>query len=182
MNARTENRYDRLAAALELLRNGYRTRIVQAVTGLPAGAIRKLCWDVLGKAATPGQLPETSSVTMSWGRYADAALFAGIYYEIGGDAIYRYVDPYLVLHTHSIYQIVREQLDGMPTRRGDERPRLLDINHAWVIARDLRAGTAVLAVCSNLGCRYHNLLVVGSHKQLACALCHAPARPISRVS
>ncbi|BAU49598.1 transcriptional activator [Sulfurifustis variabilis] len=182
MNARVENRYDRLAAALELLRNGYRTRIVQAATGLPAGAIRKLCSDVLGKPATPGQLPEASSVTTSWGRYADAALFAGIYHEIGGDDIYRYVDPYLVLHAHSIYQIVREQMDRMPTRRGDERPTVMDINHAWVIARDLRAKTAVLAVCSNLSCRYHNLLVVGSHKQLACALCHAPAQPFSQGS
>jgi flagellar transcriptional activator FlhC len=181
-NVRAEDRYNRLASAVELLRNGYRTRIVQAATGLPAGAIRKLCSSVLGKPATPGQLPEASSVTISWGRCADAALFAGIYHEIGGESIYRNVDPYLVLHAHSIYQIVREQIDRMPTRRSDERPKILDINHAWVIARDLRAKTAVLAVCSNLGCRYHNLLVVGSHKQLACALCLAPARPISQAS
>lgn len=181
-NLHAEDRYNRVAAAVELLRNGYRTRIVQAETGLPAGAIRKLCWNVLGKPATPGQLPEASSVTISWGRCADAALFAGIYYEVGGDSIYRNVDPYLVLHAHSIYQIVRGQIDQMPTRQSDERPKVLDINHAWVIARDLRSKTAVLAICSNQSCRYHNLLVVGSHKQLACALCHAPAQPISKVS
>lgn len=181
-NLRAEDRHNRLTAALDLLRNGYRTRIVQAETGLPAGAIRKLCRVVLGKAATPGQLPEASSVTISWGRCADAALFAGIYHEIGGVSIYRHVDPYLVLAAHSIYQIVREQIDRTPIRRSDERPKLLDINHAWVIARDLRARTAVLAVCRNLTCRYHNLLVVGSHKKLACALCQSPTQPISQTT
>lgn len=181
-NLHAEDRYNRLAIAVELLRNGYRTRIIQAETGLTAGAIRKLCWGILGKPATPGLLPEASSVTISWGRCADAALFAGIYHEVGGDSIYRNVDLYLVLDAHSIYQIVREQIDQMPTCQRDERPKILDINHAWVIARDLRARTAVLAVCSDLSCRYHNLLVVGSHKKLACALCQAPARPISQAS
>ena len=148
MNARAENRYDRLAAALELLRNGYRTRIIQAATGLFAGAIRKLCWGIRGKPATPGLLPEASSVTISWGRCADAALFAGIYHEVGGDSIYRNVDLYLVLDAHSIYQIVREQIDQMPTCQRDERPKILDINHAWVIARDLRFPG--IEICTNV--------------------------------
>lgn len=179
MAAHIEDRYARLTLAAELLSNGYRTRIVQAETGLPLGALRKLCRSVLGRGSTPGQLPEASSVTVSWGRCADAALLAGIYYTIGGDDIYRNVDPYLVLSAHSIYRIVRDQIDRTPVRDGDERPKLLDINHAWVIARDLRARTAALAECSNASCGYYSLLVVGSHKKLACALCHAPATPIT---
>lgn len=179
MAAHIEDRYARLSLAAELLQNGYRTRIVQAETGLPAGALRKLCRRVLGKSSTPGQLPEASSVTVSWSRCADAGLLAGIYYEIGGDYIYRNVDPHLVLAAHSIYLIVRDQMDRTPVRDGEENPKLVDINHAWVIARDLRARTAVLAACSNGSCSSYTLLVVGSHKKLVCALCQAPAHPIN---
>lgn len=60
-NLRAEDRHNRLTAALDLLRNGYRTRIVQAETGLPAGAIRKLCRVVLGKAAHRGSCPRRAA-------------------------------------------------------------------------------------------------------------------------
>ena len=50
---------------------------------------------------------------------------------------------------------------------------LLDINAAWVIARDLRAGTAMLRRCK---CGYPTMLLPYQHKRMLCPICQAPVR------
>jgi len=151
--------------ALTLIRCGFRTKIVEHATGLRMSIVRQLYKEIWGCSPTPGMLPQSVNVVKSWGRLAQASLFADMYHGLHGSIIYRQVDITRVLCAYRAYVMLHNQM-ALP-----KQP--LDINAAWVIARDLRAGTAMLRRCK---CGYPTMLLAHQHKKMLCPICQAPVR------
>lgn len=152
--------------ALMLIRCGFRTKIIEHATGLRMSIVRHLYKEIWGCSPTPGMLPQSVNVVKSWERLAQASLFADVYHGLYGSAIFRDVDITRVLCAYRAYAMLHTQMALSSL--------LLDINAAWVIARDLRAGTARLTRCK---CGYPTMLLTHQHKRMLCPICQAPVRP-----
>lgn len=162
----TVEEHQKTAQALTLIRCGFRTKIVEHATGLRMRIVRSLYREIWGRSPTAGMLPQSVNVVKSWERLAQASLFADVYHGLHGSVIYRQVDITRVLHAYRAYAMLHAQM-ALPNQ-------LLDINAAWVIARDLRAGTARLARCK---CGYPTMLLAHQHKRMLCPICQGPVRP-----
>lgn len=158
-------RHQRTEQALTLIRCGFRTKIIEHATGLRMSVVRHLYKEVWGCSPTPGMLPQSVNVVKSWERLAQASLFADVYRGLHGSTIYQHVDITWVLRAYRAYAVLHAQM-ALPNHA-------LDINTAWVIARDLRAGTALLRRCR---CGYPTVLLPQQHKRMLCPICQAPVR------
>lgn len=162
----TIEQHQKTEQALTLIRCGFRTKIIEHATGLRMSVVRHLYKEIWGCSPTPGMLPQSVNVVKSWERLAQASLFADVYHRLYGSVVYRDVDITRVLRAYRTYAMLHAQM-ALPSQ-------LLDINAAWVIARDLRAGTARLTRCK---CGYPTMLLAHQHKRMLCPICHAPVRP-----
>lgn len=162
----TIEQHQKMEQALTLIRCGFRTKIIGHATGLRMSIVRSLYKEIWGCSPSPGMLPQSVNVVKSWERLAQASLFADLYHGLHGSVIYRNVDITRVLRAYRAYAMLHTQM-ALP-----KHP--LDINTAWVIARDLRAGTAMLTRCY---CGYPTVLLPQQHKRMLCPICQAPVRP-----
>lgn len=161
----TLEQHQKTEQALTLIRCGFRTKIIEHATGLRMKIVRQLYKEIWGCSPTPGMLPQSVNVVKSWDRLAQASLFADVYHGLHGSAIYRQVDIAHVLRAYRAYAMLHAQMALSN--------QLLDINAAWVIARDLRAGTARLTRCK---CGYPTMLLAHQHKRMLCPICQGPVR------
>ena len=161
----TIEEHQKTEQALTLIRCGFRTKIIEYATGLRTRLVRHLYKEIWGRSPTAGMLPQSVNVVRSWERLAQASLFADMYHGLNGSLIYRQVDITRVLDAYRAYMMLHTQM-ALPNRP-------LDINTAWVIARDLRGGSAILRRCK---CGYPTMLVVHQHKKMLCPICQAPVR------
>jgi hypothetical protein len=161
-------RHDRTARAIALIRRGMRTSIVGHISGLPPATVRALYKEVHGRRPTPGQLPTSSGVLCSPRRQASATLFAVLYRALGGEAIERTVVVDALLKAHVLYV---EQLGRL---QGEPLGSPIDINQAWIIARDLTIGEARFRCCGSCGIRY--LIADFSRTALRCPVCVLKSR------
>jgi len=128
-----------LALAIELLRRGARTSIVHQETGVSRAKLRTLYREIRGRSPPSGQLPESAAVFVtSRHRQVQVSLFARLYEAMGGPRIYQALDIRMVMAAHTLYA---EMVAGPGVAPS------LDINGAWMIARDLRSGAATLHPC-----------------------------------
>ena len=156
-------RHERTARAIALIRRGMRTSIVGHISGLAPAIVRELYEEVHGRRPTAGQLPTSSGILCSPRRQASASLFAALYRAIGGEAIARTVVVDALLKAHTLYL---QQLGRLP---GEPLGVPIDINQAWVIARDLTIGEARFRDCKRCGIRY--LAGDFSRTALGCPVC-----------
>jgi flagellar transcriptional activator FlhC len=157
----------RLALAIALLERGARVSIVRHLTDLPRMVVRRLYREVLGVAPAAGQLPTTARVMGTRLRQVQASLWASLYRGLGGPGICQILDPQALLAAHDLY---------LQVARGQGHPPTLDLNDAWVVARDLRSGAAELRPCPR--CQIHYLVCSEPRLPPTCPLCALRARAL----
>ena len=154
----------RTQLAIALIRRGMRTSLVARISGLRPGVMRELHHEIHGYKPLPGQLPSTGSLLGTARRQANASLFAGLYRAFGGTAAQRSIDVEALLTGHRLYL---EQMAGLTG--SDTLGPPLDINHGWVIARDLTTGLVLFHTCERCAIPY----VAGafSRRSVDCPIC-----------
>ena len=158
--------------AITLIRRGMRTSLVGRISGLRPAVLRTLHHEIHGCKPLPGQLPSTGSLLGSARRQANASVFAGLYRAFGGAAVQRSIDIEALLTGHRIYL---EQMARLAAS-GTLGPSL-DINHGWVIARDLTTGLVLFRSCERCAIPY--LAGAFSRRAVDCPIC---ALKVSRPS
>ena len=157
------NELERLALAAELLRRRARVSIAHHETGVSRPRLRRLHWELHGRAGACGQIPALGGAAIQTRtQQVQAGLFATLYERHAGPGMSRQLDIRAVMAAHDLYRLLH-----MPEAQ-------LDFNGAWVIARDLRVGTAELRSCRSCELRY----LVSSSSRLAptCPFCALHAR------
>ena len=153
----------RLALAAELLRRRARVSIVHLETGVSRPRLRRLHRELHGRAAPCGQMPALGGAAIQTRtQQVHAGLFAALYERCAGPGMGRQIDIRAVMAAHDLYRLLH-----MPEAQ-------LDFNGAWVIARDLRVGTAELRSCRRCELRY--LVSSGSRLAPTCPFCALYAR------
>jgi len=157
----------RLALAAELLRRRARISIVHLETGVSRPRLRRLHRELHGRAAPCGQIPALGGAAIQTRtQQVHAGLFAALYERRAGPGTSRQLDIRAVMAAHDLYRLLH-----MPEAQ-------LDFNGAWVIARDLRVGTAELRSCRRCELRY--LVSSGSRLAPTCPFCALHARRAGR--
>ena len=156
------------ARAVQLIQMGFRTKIVHLETGVHPRALRRFYREHFGRTAPPGMLPEVERITSNRATTEEATLLLVIYQRLHPDAD-RKLDVDKLCTAYRFYMNLRPEACG----------KALDINEAWVLARDLKAGRLKLAAC---GCRRGRPMLHGSAMVLGCdAFCEkAPPRSTER--
>ncbi len=128
--------------ATALLATGARTPLVEALTGLSGAAVRKIAKSLGIPPSGKGPMPEGAASFISKRHlHASASLFADCFdtFRRNRNAI----DAEDLIRCHTTYlSILPDALPG------------IDINHAWIVARDLHARIVALEDCPACGARY----------------------------
>jgi hypothetical protein len=154
----------RTQLAIALIRRSMRTSLVARISGLRPAVLRELHHEIHGCKPLPGQLPSTATLLGTARRQANASLFTGLYRAFGGAAVQRCIDIEALLTGHRLYL---EQMAGLTG--SDTLGPPLDINHGWVIARDLTTGLVLFRTCERCAIPY----VAGafSSRSVDCPIC-----------
>ena len=151
----------RYSTAVNLIQRGLRLSIVVSATGLPPKQLRSLYREVPGKGPLPGPLPSSSRIISTRKRQAMASLFAGFYQSAGGHRIWEGIDIPALLSSFDLYcELVQVALPAI---------ELLEINQAWVIARDLHAGILRFESCRD--CRIQYISLPDGRLSPGCPVC-----------
>ncbi|WP_269752055.1 FlhC family transcriptional regulator [Thiocapsa bogorovii] len=162
----------RTQLAIALIRRGMRTSLVARISGLRPAVLRELHHEIHGCKPLPGQLPSTATLLGTARRQANASLFTGLYRAFGGAAVQRSIDIEALLTGHRLYL---EQMTRLAA--SDTLGSPLDINHSWVIARDLTTGLVLFRSCERCAIPY--VARAFSHRAVDCPIC---ALKVSRQS
>lgn len=150
--------------AAELIRRGMRLSIVSQVTGIHLKSLRSLHREILGRGATAGQMPSTRHILATRSAQATASVFAAIYRSAGGAGIFDQIDMKALLTAYDLYR----ELLGVAISPASPI-KLLDINQAWIITRDIRTGAAYFQECHH--CHIHFLSAVDARSPPDCPIC-----------
>lgn len=162
-------RHERIAKAMRLVRLGFRAQIVILHTGIPASSARAIVKQLRDCIPiSPGPLKTLKTILSSRRSIIEASIIGITYLKIAGEqTTYRSVDIEAVIRAHRVYLKVRGALP---------RPLAfpIDINEAWVIAREFRSGHATLHHCSS--CSHQYLVGENGETQcISCPICHPTA-------
>jgi hypothetical protein len=102
-------------------------------------------------------------------RQASASLFMALYRAIGGPETERQIQLEALLQAHRLYLEQQERVAA-----GGRLGPAIDINAAWVLARDLTSGLAVRRFCQR--CHIHYLAADFSRTALQCPICRLKRR------
>jgi len=156
----------RIGSAIELVRRGARVAVVCTLTGLSVRPVRELYPQLRGCSPPRGPVHDTGCRMIKTRRQqAHASLFAVLYERFSGDAVCRATAPQPLIAAHDLYL-------EFVARAGD--PPEIDINVAWVIARDLRIGSSRLVPCEQ--CQIAYLVSENSRVREGCPICSVYAR------
>lgn len=156
-------RHQRRTLALQLIQRQLRTTPIYLLTGLPEGEIRALYRMVHGKSPPSGPAPMSASLFPTRRAQIRVSVFAALYCRIGTGAVLRNVDPETLMKSYDLFQ---EFSAALGTEESRDR---FDFTDAWVVARDLRSGIAVLKHCR--ACRVGYLVAEGSDLPPTCPYC-----------
>lgn len=129
--------YQPFLQAMSLLQLGTRGSIVMALTGLSRHVARALARSLCGRGGTPGPLPQgAASFLRPPLHHRQATLWASLLLlQTGTRSSEHILQPDHFLKAYKWYL------------RLNDSARCLNINQAWVVARDLRSGAMALAGC-----------------------------------
>ena len=140
LGIRSEDDLTLLRTAEALLRRGARTTITQTLTQLPRGTVAALHTSIHHRPAPSGLLAtSTLSFTRSPRKHLHAALYAVILRRLLGNDNGS-LDVGKIIQAYDLYNGLTPSI---PSR--DEG---IDMNEAWVIARDLHANCLQIKRCS----------------------------------
>ena len=164
-------RHARLQQAIVLIERAMRTSIVARITDVAPGVLRELYQEIHGRRPAPGQLPSTSGILRSPRSQASASVFAALYRVFGGEAVHEAIDLDALLSAHRLY------LEQIASVAGyGELGKPIDINQAWVLARDLTTGMTAFRFCGRCNIRY--LAADFSRTALRCPICALKPRRV----
>ena len=154
----------RFDTAVELIIRGMRLSIVSHITGIPLKPLRSLHRELLGCGPTAGPLPSTRRIFATRSAQASASLLAALYRSAGGRSIYDRIDMTALLSAHDLYwELMAVAVSSTsPIKR-------LDINQAWIIARDIRTGAAYFQACRH--CHIQLISATDARSPLNCPIC-----------
>ena len=139
----------RFDTAVDLIQRGLRLSIVSHTTGIPLKTLRSLYHEIHRCSPPAGQLPSLRSMLTTRFAQAIASVFAALYRSAGGSAVYDRIDMPTLLTAHELYlSLLGDIINCEPSAKP------LDINQAWVIARDIRTGAACFQECRDCLIRY----------------------------
>jgi len=150
--------------AVQLIHRGMRLSIVSHVTGIHLKPLRSLHREILGRGATAGQMPSTRRILATRSSQATASVFGAIYRSAGNSGIHDQIDITALLTAYDLY---RELLEVAVSTASPVK--LLDINQAWIIARDIRTGAAYFQECRH--CRIDFLSAADADSPMDCPIC-----------
>lgn len=153
----------RLNLAVELLRRNARVSIAHHETGVPRAKLRTLHRELHGRGASCGQIPALGGAAIQTRtRQVHAGWFAALYRSYAGPGMERPLDVRALIAAYDLY---RDMALPAPA---------LGFNDIWVIAQDLRVGTAQLRACAR--CELPYLVAGASRLAPTCPLCALYAR------
>lgn len=156
--------FARTEQAIDLLKRGLRTSLVQQISGLSAPIVRALHHEIHGSKPKPGQRPTMSGLLRSTKRQASASLFVALYRTLGGQRTAQQIELEALLQAHRLYREHAERF-ASPDQLGAP----LDINAAWVIAQALTTGALTLQACHH--CQVDFVVCDFSRIALQCPVC-----------
>ena len=154
----------RAGLAISLIRRGMRTSIVGQVTGVHPVVLRELHHEIHRRKPASGQLPSSGGVLRSPLIQASASAFASLYRALAAADIRTAVDNRALVEAHDLYL---EQVGDLASVGGQGVP--IDINHAWIIARDLTTGVVRFQFCQR--CQIHYVVADLANTPPTCPLC-----------
>ena len=92
-----------------------------------------------GRSPSSGLLPSMSTLLPNRSSQIYVSLFAAIYGRIGGEKVLQEIDIHAVVEAWDLFDALTAHVD---------RKRPADMTDAWVIARDLRARSALMHRCA----------------------------------
>ena len=155
-------RHERRILATQLIERGLRTTPVRRLTGLPEAEIRTLYRTIHGKSPPSGDVPSAAALFPTRRAQLQVSLFASIYRRLGGAKIFETVNANALVKSYDGFCELTK-----PLRGAARRP--LDFTGAWVIARDLQSGHAMLSDCRT--CRVPYLVAENSDLPPTCPYC-----------
>jgi len=132
--------------AAYLLQRGLSAPIVALETGINELQAKRLRATLGLGAARRGMMRETASLTARDDGAIEIALFANIYRKLGGQQILRAVQIDAMVRAYDQYLSLRRFI-------GLQEQRAININQAWVLARDARSGVLLWRRCTDQRCR-----------------------------
>lgn len=154
--------HERRTLARELIRRKLRTRIIHLHTQIPLADIRDWYREIHGRSPSSGLLPSISTLLPNRHSQIYVSLFAALYRKLGGNRVLQDIDIHAVIQAWDLFSKLTSHT---------QRKRPADITEAWVIARGMRAKSAVMHLCSKCASPY---LVAGDSKlPPTCPICFA---------
>ncbi|MFA5183594.1 MAG: FlhC family transcriptional regulator, partial [Syntrophales bacterium] len=141
---------------MEMMKVGLRPPIVHAATGLCRNRLRRMYQEIHGKPAVQGRVSKYAYNRLKTkSQVMEATGYYQVYHRLGGEQIFRGVDPVLFITAYQSYKgCSRCGIDGTT---------------AWLIARDLRENYLTPRRCEACGREY--LYTPRSDLMNSCPLC-----------
>ena len=163
--ARTSSSIDKnemVIRAVDMLKEGFRTSIVRLQTGLSSSMVRACHREIWGgENASAGSLPESHIILKERSGLIEGSVFMTIYSRLGGDGAKDSIDVDTLIRAHRLYMKARCNFDV-------QERRALDINRAWILARDYRSRVVNTARCSCCSTRF----AYSIHTEKSCPFCN----------
>jgi len=147
--------------AYELIKRKLRMPIVHLHTRLPLADIRDWHREIHGRSPSSGLLPSMSTLLPNRSSQIYVSLFAAVYRRIGGDKVLQEIDIRAVVEAWDLFDTLTANLD---------KKRPANITDAWVIARDMRAKSALMQRCAKCAAPY--LVAYDCKLPPTCPVCH----------
>ena len=161
------HRHRQRTLALQLLERRLRSTPVQHLTGLPINEVRALHRAVHGSSGASGPLHHTASLMVNRRAQAQLSVYALLYRRLADATALQAIDADALIRSYDLFV----DLGGQPG--GTATAREFDFTSAYVLVRDLSAGTARLMTCNACNLRY--LIADGAPIAPNCPFC--PRRP-----
>ena len=154
----------RFDSAVDLIQRGMRISIVSHLTGLPPRVLRSLHHEIHGVSPPAGQMPSSTGMLATRSAQAMASVFAAFYRSVGGVGIRDQIELSALLTAHDLYL---ELVEILVSAVSHLKP--IDINQAWVIARDIQTGALYFSDCRTCDIRY--LCATDTRSPPGCPIC-----------
>ena len=154
----------RYNTAVDLIGRGLRLSIVGHLTGMHPKTLRALYRELHGRSPPSGPLPSAPTVLATRADQAMASVFALCYRRMGGPGIFEQLTLPALLEGYDLY---RELLAAFVPEISPHK--VLDINAAWVLARDITTGAVYFRDCAR--CAVHYLCARESFSPPGCPIC-----------
>lgn len=165
MKVKSNDDFEKLLVARELVERGMRTYVISSLTGVPVYSVKQL-YKIRGESPKPGQSPKTRTLCLTRTCQIHFSIFATIYLGFVEGKTSARIDPEHLIVSYDLAQ----SLCPSP---------LFDMTAAWAVATELRIGEIDFHKCSRCQLGYVRIYE-SARLPLSCPFCSLRDRMISR--